>query len=110
MKRRNNTDWHESEVQALLQLQRDKRPCWYIAGYLGRSKLACVKKAAEFGLELLGAPDGEALSRRGPSKRTRPCLRCRTPFKSEGPHHRMCSSCRLLSLSPFDVPAAVVPR
>lgn len=24
----------------------------------------------------------------------RPCIRCRTPFPSHGPHHRMCDACR----------------
>ena len=24
----------------------------------------------------------------------RPCIRCRTTFRSEGPHHRMCQTCR----------------
>lgn len=26
--------------------------------------------------------------------RTRPCITCRTPFQSEGPHNRMCTQCR----------------
>lgn len=27
----------------------------------------------------------------------RPCITCRTAFKSEGPHHRMCRPCRQLA-------------
>lgn len=27
----------------------------------------------------------------------RPCITCRTVFKSEGPHHRMCRPCRQLA-------------
>ncbi len=32
---------------------------------------------------------------------TRPCLPCRKPFESEGPHNRLCGPCAKLSLSPF---------
>ena len=27
--------------------------------------------------------------------KTRPCITCRKPFRSEGPHNRMCDLCRL---------------
>ena len=38
----------------------------------------------------------------GATKRT--CIRCRTPFLSQGPHHRMCDRCRLKAdwVSPFE--------
>ena len=36
-----------------------------------------------------------------PSARERPCLRCRKPFKSEGPGNRMCGDCRALNVSPY---------
>jgi hypothetical protein len=32
----------------------------------------------------------------------RPCLRCRQPFKSEGPGNRLCSYCRTRYVSPFE--------
>lgn len=34
---------------------------------------------------------------------TRPCLRCRQPFESEGAHHRLCYPCanRAGEVSPF---------
>lgn len=34
---------------------------------------------------------------------TRPCLRCRKPFESEGAHHRLCLACtnRVRELSPY---------
>lgn len=35
----------------------------------------------------------DALARRA-HMRERPCLRCKTPFMSEGAHHRMCTRCR----------------
>ena len=34
---------------------------------------------------------------------TRPCLRCRTPIESEGPHHRLCYGCGTESVSPFAI-------
>lgn len=35
----------------------------------------------------------ELMSREARKKR-RPCLRCRTPFMSEGAHNRLCDGCR----------------
>lgn len=34
---------------------------------------------------------------------TRPCLRCRRPFESEGPHNRLCGPCGKLDVSPYAV-------
>lgn len=36
---------------------------------------------------------------------TRACLRCRKPFESEGPHHRLCGPCasRASETSPYAV-------
>lgn len=34
---------------------------------------------------------------------TRPCLRCRTPIESEGPHHRLCYGCANSDVSPYAV-------
>lgn len=36
---------------------------------------------------------------------TRPCLRCRKPFESEGPHNRLCKACanRAGDVSPYAV-------
>lgn len=31
---------------------------------------------------------------RAPKTAVRGCMRCATPFRSEGPHHRMCAECR----------------
>ena len=35
----------------------------------------------------------------------RPCLRCRKPFESEGPHNRLCGSCsnRAGDVSPYAI-------
>lgn len=32
----------------------------------------------------------------------RPCMTCRQPFMSEGPHNRLCDCCRKQRLSAFD--------
>ena len=32
---------------------------------------------------------------------TRPCLCCKKPFVSEGPHHRLCGPCRKKETSPY---------
>ncbi len=37
----------------------------------------------------------------------RKCLTCGKPFASEGPHNRMCDSCRRKSASPLDIPATL---
>jgi len=34
---------------------------------------------------------------------TRPCLRCRQPFQSEGKHNRLCGPCGKLDVSPYAV-------
>jgi hypothetical protein len=34
---------------------------------------------------------------------TRPCLCCNKLFPSEGPHNRLCGTCRTKSLSPYDL-------
>ncbi len=36
-----------------------------------------------------------------PETVTRPCLRCRKPFESEGAHHRLCYPCASESVSPY---------
>lgn len=44
---------------------------------------------------------GTGIRRVKPVTQERACLRCREPFKSEGPGHRMCNVCRHLSVSPY---------
>lgn len=34
---------------------------------------------------------------------TRPCLRCRKPFESEGNHNRLCYACANADVSPYAV-------
>lgn len=33
----------------------------------------------------------------------RPCLCCQTTFNSEGPHNRLCDTCRRKSFSPYAI-------
>ena len=42
----------------------------------------------------LGPSLALAFGRRQASGTERPCITCRRPFLSEGPHHRMCDACR----------------
>jgi len=35
--------------------------------------------------------------KRDENQSERPCISCQAAFKSEGPHHRMCRSCRQLA-------------
>lgn len=48
--------------------------------------------------------ESERLVAEAPPKRTSviPCLQCRRPFRSEGPHNRRCDACRRTSVSPFE--------
>ncbi|WP_416385531.1 HGGxSTG domain-containing protein [Tsuneonella sp. CC-YZS046] len=50
-----------------------------------------------------GGSTREALALRRAA--TRPCLRCRKPFESEGNHHRLCGACsnRAAETSPYAV-------
>ncbi|MBP0483972.1 hypothetical protein [Sagittula salina] len=42
--------------------------------------------------------------RRRAASSPRPCITCEKAFLSEGPHHRMCASCRTLSAdAPFEI-------
>jgi len=43
--------------------------------------------------------------RRSPctTESVRPCLCCQKEFVSAGPHHRLCTTCRKISTSPFDL-------
>lgn len=36
-----------------------------------------------------------------PVRRARPCMCCRQPFMSEGPHNRLCGRCRGKETSPY---------
>lgn len=39
--------------------------------------------------------------RRRAAARVRPCLSCNTRFASEGPHNRLCTTCRRADISPL---------
>ena len=44
--------------------------------------------------EHVAIADCFAIERRLTPKILRPCLCCGTPIRSEGPHHRLCKTCR----------------
>ena len=44
------------------------------------------------------------------NRKRRPCLACRQPFMSEGPHNRLCTACRRCDMGPLDTPYAVGRR
>lgn len=47
----------------------------------------------EFSSMFIAENKADALNHEA-KKKKRPCLRCRAPFMSEGPHNRLCPSCR----------------
>lgn len=77
-----------STVEVVRQVLRGYYP------YEGPTKRRILKVAAEAGL----APTPDAAK----ALRERPCLCCGETILSEGPHHRMCQSCR--RLDPGDAP------
>ncbi len=52
-----------------------------------------MKVAGPFGQRALAERHRDKLENRQACTE-RPCISCRTPFMSEGPHHRMCPVCR----------------
>lgn len=47
-------------------------------------------------------PDSKPIAERKRKLIERPCLNCRRPFKSHGPHNRLCNDCRKINTSPFE--------
>lgn len=71
-----------------------------IAVRVGHSVNACQIKVYKLGLYKW--PPRAVAGAVVADKTKRPCLRCRAPFRSEGPHNRMCAKCRTVSVSPFE--------
>jgi uncharacterized paraquat-inducible protein A len=85
------TRWTDEEVNTLLQMVARRQPVEKIAAALGRSPEA-VRAKRDY-----ARPTGPT------RKRERPCMTCKTNFRSEGPHNRMCGRCRSQSVTRFEV-------
>lgn len=75
--------WLQSEIEYLLAARRDGRQYGHIGEVLGRSKSACQAQYARV----------TQVTKPRPAVTKRPCMCCRQPFKSEGPHNRLCNHC-----------------
>jgi hypothetical protein len=75
-----------------------------IALAVGHTAAACAHRASSGGY---ASPATETKKR---ARKRIPCMndRCKKPFMSEGPGHRLCPDCRHQSLSVFDRPAQVL--
>lgn len=70
------------------------------AARIGRPVVATSRK-----LKQLRSGDGGYVQMPNPKAAMRHCLRCRTPFVSEGRHNRMCDPCRRAPAAAVDVVA-----
>lgn len=69
---------------------------------LSRSPGSCQATASQYGIYLQ-----KTIKARRRGRKYIPCLKCRNPFESEGPHNRLCESCRHVSPSPFETPVTL---
>ena len=80
--------WTSQEDDLLTRLKRDGVSPIAIARQLGRPESSVYRRI-------------ESLALRA-ERKERPCLCCTNKFMSEGPHNRLCTSCRSKSKSQFD--------
>lgn len=104
--------WTPRETARLRAMREAGYDMEAIALAVGHSCMACATKASQLGVYKPGRRKPVvAIEARPPvladGQRWRACLNCRNSFRSEGPHNRLCTSCRGVSLSPLDVPARV---
>ena len=86
--------WSESDVARLISLWRSHEIA-DIAKKLDRKPNAVSIKASRLGLPARARAQRDAANMRSnPAAKVRPCLRCRTPFFSEGAHNRICENCK----------------
>lgn len=87
----NGGAWTEEDDQLLCALAIEGQTVPQIAARLGRTSGSVTARMHRKGLKLwtLRAAAG--------GMKTRPCLCCGTAFVSEGPHNRMCDTCRTLN-------------
>lgn len=77
-----------------------------IAQITGLSPSAVHKRLAP-GPRAAVPPPPTPKPRRRNGQQERKCMTCGAAFLSEGPHNRMCATCRKKSASPFDIPATI---
>jgi len=90
--------WTPQQIATLRRMRDQNHSLAYIAVRVGHSVNSCQVKVYQLGL-YKSLPRAVAVVA---DKTKRPCLRCRAPFRSEGPHNRMCAKCRTVSVSPFE--------
>lgn len=92
---RSRGSWTREEIRILVTLW-PKLDNAKIAVRLGRNENAIAIKASRLGLPPRQKVREMTSDRpsNSPKAKIRPCLKCRTPFYSEGAHHRICDSCK----------------
>jgi hypothetical protein len=83
--------WTDEQVNKLWQMVAQRQPVDKIATALGRTQAAVIAKR------------DHARPTAPTRQQERPCITCKTSFKSEGPHNRMCGRCRSQSVTRFEV-------
>lgn len=84
-------EWTQADDERLLALRRGNKPWKEIAIALGRLQNSA---AARFSLLQQRAAESTEREHRAARVKDRPCMCCGRAFTSEGPHNRMCNSCR----------------
>jgi hypothetical protein len=113
----NKTKWTPVMEDLLVELRSKNRPVREIANALGVSSTACYNKLQYMGLLKCRTNTQRTtpahLSVKSPTSdnraraKRRPCLCCRDPFLSAGPHNRLCTKCRGQNDTPFDIPVRI---
>jgi hypothetical protein len=89
--------WTTREIRQLRAMRKAGEGFDEIGHALGRTPEACRGAASHLGIHPNKAP---AARRRRDGYI--PCLKCRNPFASEGPHNRIFRACRKLNSTVFD--------
>ncbi len=109
---RTRRDWTTEEDARLLDLRCKELSMADIGKLLDRQPSSIksrLDKLSDMGVEvpkLHGFMADRPRKKQGaavPIKRVRPCLCCGRQFNSDGPHNRLCGSCRLKSVSPYEL-------
>lgn len=119
MPRPDRNPWTPAQLAQLREMRgRDGCSFGEIADAVNRTANSCQSKAVQLGIQLPArmrrTPEHVLADYRKPApaqtkKGTRPCLCCRQPFPSQGPHNRLCPGCRRGNDDTvFTVPAVVM--